>query len=333
MRTERLATDPASISRAAALLRAGGLVAFPTETVYGLGARADDGTAAARIFEAKGRPSGNPLIVHVPDAAAAQALVETWPPVADRLAAAFWPGPLTMIFARRADRIADVVTACGPTVAVRVPAHPVARALLQAVALPIAAPSANRSTEISPTTAEHVWKALAGRIDALLDSGPCERGIESTILDVTTSPPTLLRPGSIPAHAIAAIVPLRDRSGAIVAPHLRASAPGSHARHYAPRTRVLLTHPEQVRATVDALVAQGLRTATLEHGRTTEAGAHAELLPSDPVAYGAELYAALHRLQDSACDVLVIADVPEEPGWEAIRDRLRRASAPSDENP
>ena len=324
---ERLSTDAASIARAAEILRAGGLVAFPTETVYGLGARADDPRAVRRIFEAKGRPPGNPLIVHVADVAAARALAAAWPDAAERLAGAFWPGPLTLVVARRPDRVASEVAAGGLTVAVRVPAHPVARALLEAAALPIAAPSANLSTEISPTTAEHVAKGLAGRIDALVDGGPADRGIESTIVDLTTSPAELLRPGSIPAAALAALVPLRSRAALTVAPGDVARAPGAHARHYAPRARVALVPPGAVRAEVDRAEQAGAIAGAVEHGAATLQGPRAELLPADPDAYGALLYAALHRLEDAGCDAIVIAAVPEGAAWDAVRDRLRRASA------
>lgn len=326
--TERLSTDAASIARAAAILRAGGLVAFPTETVYGLGARVDDARAVRRIFEAKGRPAGNPLIVHALDADAARALVEAWPEEAERLARAFWPGPLTLVAARRRDRVADEVAAGGPTVALRAPAHPVARALLEAAALPVAAPSANRSSEISPTTAAHVWKSLAGRVDAIVDGGPAAHGIESTIVDVTASPAVLLRPGAIPAAAIAALVPLRARPGLVVALDERAPAPGAHARHYAPRARVILAAPSAVRAEVERAAADGAVVGALEHGAATVSGPRAELLPAHPDGYAAGLYAALHRLEDAGCDILVIADIPEGAAWDAIRDRLRRASAP-----
>ncbi|MGK4002289.1 L-threonylcarbamoyladenylate synthase [Sorangium sp. So ce1036] len=327
MRTERLAADAASIARAAEILRRGGLVAFPTETVYGLGARADDARAARGIFEAKGRPPGNPLIVHVPDVASARALAASWPADAERLAQAMWPGPLTLIVARRPDRVADEVAAGGPTVAIRVPVHPVARALLDAVGLPIAAPSANRSTAISPTTAEHVDKSLGGRIDAIVDGGPTAFGIESTIVDMTSAPARLLRPGHVSAEAIAALVPLRTRAGLVTAPDARAPSPGTHARHYAPRARVALVPVDAVRGEVERAAQAGARAGAIERGARTVAGPHAELLPADPGGYAAALYAALHRLEDAGCDVIVIAAVPDAPAWDAVRDRLARASA------
>ena len=187
------------------MLRGGGLAAFPTETVYGLGANALDAAAVARIFAAKGRPANNPLIVHLADAAQVREIAADWPESASRLAERFWPGPLTLVLPRR-DIVPDIVTARGPTVAVRVPAHPVAQALLRAAALPLAAPSANRSTELSPTRAEHVLRGLEGRIDLLLDGGPTAGGIESTVLDVTIMPPRLLRPGLIGVAQLEAVI-------------------------------------------------------------------------------------------------------------------------------
>ncbi|MCC6557151.1 MAG: threonylcarbamoyl-AMP synthase, partial [Polyangiaceae bacterium] len=278
-----------------------------------------------RIFEAKGRPAGNPLIVHAADLEAARALALDWPEEAERLARALWPGPLTLVVARRRDRTADEVAAGGDTVAIRLPAHPVARALLEAAGVPVAAPSANRSTEISPTTAEHVEKALAGRVDAILDGGPCDRGIESTIVDVTSKPAELLRPGSVPASAIAALVSLAAREGLVVAPGERARAPGAHARHYAPRARVALVPPREVGEEVERAAHAGAIAGAIERAAATVP--RAEVLPDDPAGYAAGLYAALHRLEDAGCGVIVIAAVPEDAAWDAVRDRLRRASA------
>jgi L-threonylcarbamoyladenylate synthase len=349
MRTERLrvgfarsrasiealieASAHASIERAAEVLRGGGLVAFPTETVYGLGARADSAEAVRRIFLAKGRPPGNPLIVHVRSAEDAALLCASWPEEAERLASAFWPGPLTLIAARRPDRVASEAAAGGPTVGIRVPAHPIARALLDACGLPVAAPSANQSTSISPTTADHVMKSLGGRIDMVLDGGPTGYGIESTIVDVTTNPVVILRHGAIPLSAIEALVPAVDRAGATVDPSQRARAPGSHARHYAPRARVILAPAADIFAEASARRERGERVGVLaleEAGSNPAAGSPAlliEALPADPVGYAAGLYAALHRLEDAVCDTILIAEVPDAPSWTAIRDRLRRASA------
>ncbi|HEX5520066.1 MAG TPA: L-threonylcarbamoyladenylate synthase, partial [Longimicrobiaceae bacterium] len=206
----------AALARAAAVLRRGGLVAFPTETVYGLGANALDADAVRRIFAAKGRPSYNPLIAHVAGAAAARELVTAWPDAAEQLAAAFWPGPLTLVLPKRAI-VPDVVTAGLDTVAVRVPAHPVAHALLAAAGLPVAAPSANRFTQLSPTTAAHVERALGDRVDLILDGGPTTVGIESTVIDLSGERPVLLRPGSIALDALERIVGPLERPAASAA--------------------------------------------------------------------------------------------------------------------
>jgi len=331
--TERLVASPAAIARAAALLRAGRLVAFPTETVYGLGARADDAAAVRRIFAAKGRPPTNPLIVHVPDVAAARALAGSWPAAAEALAAAFWPGPLTLVVQKRGGvgGIADEATAGGLTVALRVPAHPVALALLRAAALPIAAPSANRSTAISPTTADHVHKSLEGRVDLVLDGGPSGaeggHGIESTIVDVTRSPAVLLRPGALPLAALTEHALVVDPGALVVSAGERAAAPGAQARHYAPAARVVTAAPEAVRGEVAALRARGLVTGALERAPGSVVEGPREVLPDDAAGYAAGLYAALHRLEDARCDVIVLAAAPDGAPWAAVRDRLKRAAA------
>jgi L-threonylcarbamoyladenylate synthase len=327
--TERLAISPAAIERAAERIQQGGLVAFPTETVYGLGGRADDAAAVRAIFAAKGRPPGNPLIVHVAGADAARAVAEAWPDAAVMLAAAFWPGPLTLVVERRRGTGAVVgeAAAGGSTVALRVPAHPVALALLTAAGIPIAAPSANRSSGISPTTADHVLKSLAGRIDMVIDGGPTGFGIESSIVDVTRSPAVLLRHGAVPLATIAALTPVVDGGAAVVAEGDRAAAPGSHARHYAPRAHVRLVTAGAVRPEVEALRARGQRTGALERAPGTIAEAPHEVLPDDPGGYAAGLYAALHRLEDAGCEAIVIAEPPGGGAWAAVRDRLTRASA------
>ncbi|HMY19291.1 MAG TPA: L-threonylcarbamoyladenylate synthase, partial [Polyangium sp.] len=235
MRTEVLPFNPAAIARAVVLLQSGSVVAIPTETVYGLAARADDSAAVRRIFEAKGRPSTNPLIVHVADIDAAKALALEFPPAAERLADAFWPGPLTLVLKRRAGMVAEEVVAGGQTVAVRVPASPATRVLLEATRLPLAAPSANRSMSISPTTAEHVVKSLAGRIPLVIDAGPCSHGIESTIVDVTREPAVLLRPGAVSLDALNAVAPVVDPGAIVVSRDELAPSPGTSQRHYAPR--------------------------------------------------------------------------------------------------
>lgn len=325
----RVAVSPASIERAAALIREGRLVAFPTETVYGLGARADDPAAVRAIFDAKGRPPGNPLIVHVASADQARALAEEWPYAAERLADAFWPGPLTLVVRRREGPggVAPEATAGGPTVALRVPAHPVALALLRAAALPIAAPSANRSTEISPTTADHVVKSMGERVGLVLDCGETWYGIESTIVDVTRNPAVVLRHGAISLRMLAGQARVIDPGVRVEPEGGRAAAPGGYARHYAPRARVLLVPAGAVREEVLALRAKGQRVGALERGAATVDEGPREALPDDPAGFAAGLYAGLHRLEDAGCEAIVIAAAPEGDAWAAVRDRLRRAAA------
>lgn len=345
MRTQRLPFSEDAVREAARVLAGGGLVAFPTETVYGLGARADRAEAVRRIFTAKGRPAGNPLIVHVADRGGAAALAAEWPEVADALAAAFWPGPLTLVVKRAPGAVADEVAAAGPTVAVRVPAHPAALALLQAARVPVAAPSANRSTTVSPTTADHVLKTLDGEIDVVLDAGPTGFGIESTIVDVSGAVRhadahavagvprrpvlTVLRHGAVPASKLVSFGDVIDATKVAVAETARAAAPGMHAKHYAPRAKVAMAAPESVQAEVEARRAARARVGSIE--RTASAAGAGDalrcVLPADPEGYARELYAALHALDDAGCDLIVIAQVPEDDAWAAVRDRLRRAAA------
>ena len=309
--TLRLPAD--AIAQAAALLRAGKLVAFPTETVYGLGADALDAAAVAAIFAAKGRPPANPLIVHVGDIAQATALC-AWNDLAQRLAERFWPGPLTLVLPRR-EGVPDIVTAGGPTVALRMPAHPVALALLRAAGVPLAAPSANLSGQISSTRAEHVLAGLSGRIDAVLDAGPSPGGIESTVVGLVGGA-RLLRPGLLaPADIEAVTGPLLR--GAVAGP---LPSPGMLDRHYAPRTSLIVARDAWSRATAG----EGLIT----HLPSPEPAPFVVArLPADPAGYAAGLYDALHRL-DALNLVRLWAEAPPEgDDWLAIRDRLRRAGA------
>lgn len=327
VRTEVLPFNTASIARAADLLRAGCVVAFPTETVYGLGARADDSAAVRRIFEAKGRPSTNPLIVHVADVAAARDFVVDFPVAAERLAAAFWPGPLTLVLKRRSGVVADEVVAGGDTIALRVPASKAARALLEATRLPLAAPSANRSMSISPTIAEHVVKSLDGRIPLVIDAGPCVCGIESTIVDVTRTPAILLRPGAVSLDALRAIVDIADPGSIVVSPDERAPAPGTSARHYAPRATMILAAPSVFLEELARRRASGLSVGVLSFMHEHSQGTPVEILPGEPDAYAADLYAALHRLDDAGCNEILVATPPRTLSWLAVHDRLVRAAA------
>jgi len=316
--------DPAVIERAAAILRAGGLVAFPTETVYGLGANATDSAAVESIFAAKGRPAHNPIIVHVSGVEDAILATSIWPDSAALLAERFWPGPLTMILPR-SETICDRVTCGGPTVAIRVPAHPVAHALILAAGLPIAAPSANRSSGISPTLAEHVAHDLDGRIDMILDGGPTPGGIESTVLDLTTHLPRMLRSGLIKVTEIEQVMGPIGRIGPITDSILR--SPGNLPRHYAPNTPLEVL--EDAHGRLEELLARGQRVAwmTFDGGPHDEtAGLEVVMMPEEPADYAASLYAVLHILDSFGLDRIVVDDPPDSEEWAAIRDRLARAS-------
>lgn len=323
--TDPQAPDPDAIAKAAAVLRSGGLVAFPTETVYGLGANALDAAAVARVFEAKGRPPSNPLIVHIAEADRVSEVAADWPDIAGRLAERFWPGPLTLVLPKRRE-LPDIVTAGGPTVAVRVPAHPVAEALLKEAGVPVVAPSANRSMELSPTTAAHVIRGLGGRIDLVLDGGPTSGGIESTVLDVTTDPPRLLRPGLVSPAEIAAIVGRIIRSGEPASRESVARSPGQMPRHYAPRAPLELVDGDG-RDRVAALTASGghIGWVTWPGAADVSKAVRMNLSP-DPVVYAAGLYAALHDLDAAGVERIVVARPPEDDAWLAVRDRLRRAA-------
>lgn len=344
--TEVVRVDPArpnqaDIARAADCLRRGGLVAFPTETVYGLGVHALDAAAVRRLFEAKGRPAHDPLIVHVPAFELVAPLVVALPAHAARLAARFWPGPLTLVM-RRAASVPLEVTAGLETVAVRVPAHPVARALLLAASLPVAAPSANLFSRPSPTRAAHVLDDLDGRIDMVVDGGPTQVGVESTVLDLTVDPPAVLRPGAISVEQLRTVVPtirIGVARGATDGSEPAAS-PGLLSKHYAPRASMTIYQgaPAAVRqallAAAREAIAAGRRVGVLA---TTE---DASMLSGVPVviaelgdehdvdAIAAGLYAALRTLDAAQVDVILAHDMVRNDGlWRAVRDRLHRAAA------
>jgi L-threonylcarbamoyladenylate synthase len=322
-RLDPVSPDPRILATAAALLREGRLVAFPTETVYGLGANALDGNAVERIYRAKGRPSYNPLIVHVADAAQARDVVAEWPPVAEQLAHRFWPGPLTLVLSKRPN-IPDGVTAGLQSVAVRVPRHAVAHALLLAAGLPVAAPSANRSMQVSPTTAAHVAKALGDAVDMILDGGPTTVGIESTVLDLTTTIPTVLRPGSISLPELEAVIGRVQLTGGASGAAGRPS-PGMLDKHYAPRAVVIVATGDDVpRAVADERRAGGRVGAIVIHSNAWGAD-QSITLPDDASGYAARLYDALHRLDDAQSEVIVIEQVPDGPAWLGVADRVHRA--------
>jgi L-threonylcarbamoyladenylate synthase len=320
------AVDDRIIDEAAKLLRVGGLVAIPTETVYGLAANATDPVAVRRIFAAKGRPSFNPLIVHVSDIAGAKAVAGDWPSAADALAKAFWPGPLSIVIPRGAS-IPDEVTAGLGSVALRAPAHPVARTLLERSGLALAAPSANRSNGVSPTRAEHVVASLGDAVDLVLDGGGCEVGIESTVVDVTVSPPVILRPGGISAEALAEIIgPLGVASEGGAGPR---ASPGMLPRHYAPDAVTTIFAPSALRATLESLPpAARIVGVTVNVERPDDRRIVAwEMLGENPPGYARDLYAALHQADRTGATRVLIQEVPSSAEWTAIRDRIRRASA------
>jgi L-threonylcarbamoyladenylate synthase len=294
-----------SVAEAAALLRAGKLVGFPTETVYGLGANAFDAAAIARIFAVKGRPRGSPLIVHVDSIEMARGLALDWPDGAERLGRKYWPGPLTLVL-RKQPSIPDVVTAGLPTVGLRMPAHPLALALIHAAGVPIAAPSANLFTELSPTTAEHVRQSLGDAVDYVLDGGPASVGIESTVLSLVEAQPVLLRPGVIPITEIELLIGPVDRVEADTGPH---ASPGMHPRHYRPRTPLVLWSAGDPIPTG--------RGAWLRLGRE---------MPAEARAYAALLYDALHRLDAEGLEWIGVERPPATPDWAGVLDRLTRAA-------
>lgn len=334
LRVDPTAPDPDTIAEAAALLRAGGLVAFPTETVYGLGANALDAGAVARIFAAKGRPADDPLIVHVAEPAGLDAVAGAVPPVAVRLAAAFWPGPLTLVVPRGA-AIPSIVTAGGPTVGVRMPAHPVALALIAAAGVPVAAPSANPFGRTSPTIAAHVAADLGDRVDLILDGGPCAVGIESTVVDCTSDPPAVLRPGGISLEALRVVVPEMASAIQTAAP-LR--SPGEFVRHYAPRARMVLVTgraADDDRATAvvacagAALAARGVAVGVLAYaGDAVPEGVRTATLgpAGDAGGVARRLFAALRALDAAGCDVILVRDIGPVGLGLAVRDRLNRAA-------
>jgi len=298
------------ISEAARLIRSGRLVAFPTETVYGLGATALDAAAVGRIFEVKGRPSTSPLIVHVDSVEMARGLSREWPPAAETLARAYWPGPLTLVVPKRAE-VPDIVTAGLDTVGLRMPRHPLALELIRAAGVPIAGPSANRFTQISPTTAEHVRQSLGDAVDCVLDGGSTQVGIESTVVSLVGRP-LLLRPGMIPREEIEARIGPVETVGLAEGAH---PSPGMHPRHYAPRTPVIIGRPPQVGRGAHLYMTQPAQAARVI-GMPREAG-----------EYAAVIYATLYALDTEGLDWIAIEMPPDTPEWAGVRDRLTRAGS------
>ena len=336
LRVDRNQPDPAAIARAAAIIQQGGLVAFPTETVYGLGANALDAQAVAGIFAAKERPANDPVIVHIGAIEQLEAVATDIPELAWELARQFWPGPLTLVLKRGA-AIPLNVTAQQESVAVRMPAHPVALALLAAADRPIGAPSANRFSRPSPTTAEHVYADLAGRIAMILDGGPCDIGVESSILDLTQATPTVLRPGGIPLETLRPALPaLAFRPQYLAEDVIAAPAPGNLLKHYAPDAQMLVFEGEP-QATKRALIAAmreqaeaGRRVGVmaLDEDAADFAGIPAQivLLGKGEQAMAASLFAALRELDAAGVDVIMVRTPSQDGLGLAIRDRLLRAA-------
>ncbi len=338
----RIASGPQAIQDAVDCLRRGELVAMPTETVYGLGADALEPQALARIFTAKGRPTDHPLIVHLPDADHLTQWAASVPREAIALARAFWPGPLTLILLRD-PMVPDAVTGGQNTVGLRVPAHPVALALLKAFDSGIAAPSANRFGRISPTTAAHVQAELGERIELILDGGACDVGIESTILDLSGASPRILRPGAISAEHIAAVIGRMPASPATApadtgdttkAADATPRVSGSLAAHYAPVTPLRLVAAAAMQDTIDQQQASGKRLAVFaqlqrNHNPNEHTGITWMNAPASAAAYAHELYAALRSLDASGADLILIESPPDTQAWTAIHDRLGRAAVGS----
>ena len=317
--------DQAVIAEAAEVITRGGLVAFPTETVYGLGSDATNAEAVQKIFTAKGRPGYNPLIVHVADVNGAMTCVSTWPDAAKTLASRFWPGPLTIVLPKRRE-IPDIVTAGLKTVGVRVPAHPVAEALIRAAGVPIAAPSANRSMHVSPTVGDHVASSLGGAPDLILDAGPANVGIESTVIDLSAAVPTVLRPGMISIDELRSVLGRVEMSTGDVAGETARPSPGMMDRHYSPAARLLIAETDATKAAADREVASGARVVVLARSPMDAGGGVVWRMPNDASDYARQLYGMLHRADAEAFDVIVVEAVPASAAWDGVRDRIRRAA-------
>ncbi len=321
--TETAALFEAAVAEAARRLKAGEAVAVPTETVYGLAANALDAAAVGRIFAAKGRPSHNPLIVHVNGLEMARKCAAAWPERAGELAARHWPGPLTLVLPK-ADAIPDAVTAGGGTVAIRWPSHPFMQAVILRCGFPLAAPSANPSNQVSPTNAGHVAAALRGRIGLVVDGGQCQVGIESTVFDVMAN--RVLRPGMISA----AELEVGGKSGATEGTALR--SPGLLAKHYSPRARLVLRRWKDATEALEMARAEGAspaRTRVIAYERIPAEGEFQSVavIPEDAEAYARALYAELHRCDESGAELILVERPPDGPKWEAIQDRLKRAAS------
>ena len=341
LRVDAVHPDKTLIARAAECLRAGGLVAFPTETVYGLGAHALDRQAIEKLFAAKERPANDPMIVHVIGIDSMAALVEDVPHTARKLAARFWPGPLTIVL-RRSSRVPDEVTAGLDTVAIRVPSHPVARALLEIAGVPIAAPSANLFSRPSPTRASHVLADLDGRIDIIIDGGATEVGLESTVVDLSVEPPAVLRPGAIDVEALRAVLPDVTVGRAARGGDATMRSPGLQARHYSPRTPLMLYEGNRetalglMKETARRLTNRGDAAVVLAYGEDIDElrSLNVQVVElgheNDPATVAGRLYAALRECDELGAHVILVRNITaRHPLSGAIQDRLRRAARAS----
>lgn len=320
-----------AVVRTVEVLRSGRVAAIPSETVYGLAANALSPEAVAGIYRAKGRPAGNPLIVHVATAAMARECATAWPELAERLARRFWPGPLTLVVPR-SGRVPDLVTAGGPTVGLRWPSHPFFQAVIRGCGFPLAAPSANPSDHLSPTTAEHVLAGLGDRIPLIVDAGPCAVGIESTVVDVTGVLPRVLRPGILSADQIAeaAGVPVAKSHGGGEGP-LR--SPGLLTRHYSPKARLEVwawAGDVELAARLADTGVDPDRLFVLAHSRIPNQPMPAQVsfIPDEPEAFARALYGFLHECDHRRARMIVVEQLPVGASWDGVRDRLMRASVP-----
>ncbi|MGA2801741.1 MAG: L-threonylcarbamoyladenylate synthase [Verrucomicrobiota bacterium] len=322
----------AAVKRAVKLLRAGEVVALPTETVYGLAANALDAKAVEKIFKIKGRPANNPIIVHIDGVEMAKRCVTKWPTTADKLAKAFWPGPLTLVLPR-ATVISDIVTAGGPTVGVRWPSHPFIQAVIRECGFPLAVPSANLSGCVSPTNARHVRKQLGGKIDLIVDGGQSQVGIESTVLDLMVSPPQILRPGMIHAESLAAVVgKVHSLKSKVQSPKSALRGPGLLKKHYAPKAKLLVLNwrnDADLRKQIENRQFEIGNCCVIAHTRVPAAANFAcvSVIPHDAGAFAQAIYAEFHRCDEMGVKLVVIEAPPAAPEWSGITDRLRRAAA------
>jgi L-threonylcarbamoyladenylate synthase len=331
--THTAALFNAAVRRTADWLRGGGVVALPTETVYGLAANALDARAVGRIFEIKGRPAHNPIIVHVAGVAMARRCVREWPEAAAQLATAFWPGPMTLVLPRAKD-IPDVVSAGGDTVGVRWPSHPFIQAVIRECGFPLAAPSANPSNEVSPTNAGHVQKSLGAKIPLIVDGGQSQVGIESTVIDLSIHPPRVLRPGMVHAESLRAVLgeeATGSAAGATPDGREPLRSPGQLQKHYSPKARlVILTWHDDagLLAQLPSVGASPATTHVLAHSQIPSGAGlgGVSVIPHDAEAYARALYAELHRCDTEGASCIVVEALPDGPQWQAITDRLLRAA-------